>query len=458
MSYYKSKQSNMNKPTLLFSALVAIIVLTSGTIDLNSLFNYQAQVKPTYITKDNTAGNAITNEGATLGRVLFYDKKLSVNNTISCASCHKQQFAFGDNQVRSTGVAGLTGRHSMRLVNARFSTEVKFFWDERAATLEAQATQPIKDHTEMGWSGANGDPNIDSLISKLSNIGYYDTLFTLAFGNTNITEAKIQDALAQFVRSIQSFDSKYDTGLAAVNGNINANFPNFTAAENAGKTLFTNPPNAGGAGCQGCHRAPEFDIDPNSLNNNIIGNLSNPGVPDIAVRKSSSLRNLVNPSGTVNGPMMHDGSKASLLDVINHYNLIVFNPATNNQLDNRLKGPPPGNGQNLNLTQTQKDNLVSFLNTLTGVNVYTDARWSNPFDANGNISLIPLNEGPYVRIQGKAKITVMDTVATGDYVVVRKTDGTLSLRKNRMTVSAVGDTLYNGANWIIVPGISNANQ
>lgn len=440
--------------------MVAAILLISATIDLNHLLNYQAQTKPTYITKDNTAGNAITNGGATLGRVLFYDKKLSVNNTIACASCHKQQFAFGDNVLRSTGVAGLTGRHSMRLVNARFSTETKFFWDERAATLEAQTTMPIKDHTEMGWSGANGDPGIDSLIRKLDNVPYYDTLFTLAYGSTTITEAKIQDALAQFVRSIQSFDSKFDAGLAAVNGNLGANFPNFTAAENAGKALFLAPPGPGnnGAGCQGCHRAPEFDIDPASINNNIIGNLANPGTNDITVRRSPTLRDMLNPSGQLNGPLMHDGSKATLLDVINHYNVITFNPATNNQLDNRLKGPPPGTGQNLNLTQTQKDNLVAFLTTLTGSNVYTDERWSDPFNANGSLTIVPLVQQPYVQIDGKFKVMMMDTIASGEYVVVRQVDGTLALRRNKLTVSAIGDTLYNGAGWVIIPGISGANN
>lgn len=448
-----------HKRIYLTFTMVAAILLISATIDLNHLLNYQAQTKPTYITKDNTAGNAITNGGATLGRVLFYDKKLSVNNTIACASCHKQQFAFGDNVLRSTGVAGLTGRHSMRLVNARFSTETKFFWDERAATLEAQTTMPIKDHTEMGWSGANGDPGIDSLIRKLDNIPYYDTLFTLAYGSTTITEAKIQDALAQFVRSIQSFDSKFDAGLAAVNGNLGANFPNFTAAENAGKALFLAPPGPGnnGAGCQGCHRAPEFDIDPASLNNNIIGNLANPGTNDITVRRSPTLRDMVNPSGQLNGPLMHDGSKTTLLDVINHYNVITFNPATNNQLDNRLKGPPPGTGQNLNLTQAQKDNLVAFLTTLTGSNVYTDERWSNPFNANGTLTIVPLVQQPYVQIDGKFKVMMMDTIASGEYVVVRQADGTLALRRNKLTVSATGDTLYNGAGWVIIPGISGAN-
>jgi cytochrome c peroxidase len=77
---------------------------------------------------------------------LFYDKNLSVNNSVSCASCHKQELAFGDNVTACIGVNGVTGRHSMRLVNTRFSNESRFFWDERANTLETQTTMPIQDH------------------------------------------------------------------------------------------------------------------------------------------------------------------------------------------------------------------------------------------------------------------------------------------------------------------------
>src|SRR5690606_28940623 len=182
------------------------------------------------------------NESATLGRVLFYDNNLSVNNTIACASCHQQQFAFSDTARLSVGLdGGLTGRHSMRLVNARFSTEQKFFWNERAMSLEDQTTRPIQDHVEMGFSGQNGKPDLDSLIRKLEGIDYYERLFTLAFGTSEITEEKIQKALAQFIRSIQSFDSKFDAGRAMVNNDV-VDFPNFTMQENMGKRLFLDPP------------------------------------------------------------------------------------------------------------------------------------------------------------------------------------------------------------------------
>jgi cytochrome c peroxidase len=354
----------------------------AGKIDLNNPSNYANQEKPAYITKDNTAGNPITDKGATLGRVLFYDTNLSTNNTISCSSCHIQANAFGDVAIASDGVNGTTTRHSMRLVNSRFSVENKFFWDERAATLEFQTTQPIQNHTEMGFSGTSGDQNISALITKLQNTSYYKELFKYAFGSEEITENKIQLALAQFVRSIQSFDSKYDAGRALV-ANDNQPFTNFTAQENQGKNLFITPPvfnatgsrTSGGVGCAGCHAAPEFDIDPNTKNNGIIGVLNATGI-DITNTRAPSLRNLVKTDGTTNGPMMHTGNLASLQTIIGHYGKINLAPGNTN-LDPRLA--PNGFGQQLNLTAPEVDALVAFLKTLSGTNVYVDAKWSSPF-------------------------------------------------------------------------------
>lgn len=370
----------------LIAVLGIALILISGTIDLDNLFNYAGQTHPNYINKDNTPGtNPIDNKIATLGRVLFYDKNLSNNNTISCASCHQQAFAFGDPDVTSTGLnGGQTGRHSMRLINSRFSNEGQFFWDERAISLEDQTTKPIQDHVEMGFSGTNGDPDFDDLITKLSDIDYYQTLFEFAFGDATINEDRIQRALAQFIRSIQSFDSKFDVGrgMAPNNGQ---DFANFTAQENLGKQLFLDPPNVGGAGCAGCHQPPEFSIDPNSLNNGVITVVGSATDTDLTNTRSPSLRDLVNPDGNLNGPLMHDGSFSTLLEVIDHYNAIPNDPANTN-LDPRLNPPGPGT-QNLNLTADEKDALVAFLGTLTGTDVYTNEIWSDPFDASGNLTL-----------------------------------------------------------------------
>lgn len=366
---------------LLYISAISFFLFFAGTIDLNSLFNYSNQVIPAYINKDNTpSSNPITDEGATLGRVLFYDTKLSLTNSVSCGSCHKQTSAFGDSELQSTGhEGGFTGRHSTRLSSARFGEEEKFFWDERANTLEEQSTMPIQDHVEMGFSGLNGNPDIDSLISKMDEIYYYEELFNLAFGDPTITEERMQDALAQFVRSMQSFDTKYDIGRGLV-GNNNANFPNFTTQENNGKALYMN--NAA-AGCNRCHRAPEFDIDPNSNNNGVIGVVGSPGSIDLTNERSPSLRDIVNSAGVENGPFMHDGSLSTLTDVINHYDDIPNNPSNTN-LDNRLLGP----GGNLNLSNTEKIELLAFLKTLGGSDLYTNEKWSDPFDVNGDLEIL----------------------------------------------------------------------
>ncbi len=378
LTFQACKRGNDTSVTTGYPAVEAAF---GSNINLNSLENYAAQDKPKYITKDNSGSNLITNAGATLGRVLFYDKNLSISNTIACGSCHKQSLAFGDSVIQSIGANGLTGRHSMRLVNARFADEIRFFWDKRAATLEFQTTQPIQNHNEMGYSGANGDPGIAVLLKKLQGIGYYKELFKFVYGDTIVTEARMQTAMAQFVRSIQSFDSKFDAGLVQVQGPAQ-DFPNYTAQENLGKQLFfaaPAPPNApviGGAGCVACHRAPEFDIDPKSGNNGVIGVAGSTTGTDITNTNAPSLRNLLNAAGKSNGPFMHDGSLTTLAAVVNHYNRIVVTSGNTN-LDPRLAAN--GNGQNLNLSQQQKDAIVAFLATLSGNDVYTNKKWSNPF-------------------------------------------------------------------------------
>lgn len=362
--------------------LTAVAATFNGAIDLAHLENYANQNVPTFITKDNTSNNTITDKGATLGRVLFYDKKLSANNTISCASCHRQDFVFSDTAVASSGVNGLTGRHSMRLVNARFGSETKFFWDERANSLEEQTTMPIKDHKEMGYSGQNGDQSITDLITKLSGIAYYKELFQFVYGSEVITELKIQLALAQFIRSIQSFDSKYDQGRSQVSNDLDA-FPNFSAQENLGKNLFlTNPVFdanseriSGGLGCHQCHRAPEFDIDPASKSNGFGGSLA--GTPDITNTRAPSLRNLTKSDGSVVGPMMHTAIIKDLQAAIGHYGNLTTAAQNNSNLDNRLK--PNGIGQQLHLTAPEINAVIAFLKTLSGTSIYSDKKWSNPF-------------------------------------------------------------------------------
>ena len=381
-SVMSCNDNNEDNYTAITETYPAVLAEFGSSVDLNNLANYANQTVPAYITKDNSALNPISNKGATLGRVLFYDKKMSSNNTVSCSSCHKQALAFGDDNIASTGVNGTTGRHSMRLINTRFSVESKFFWDERAASLEVQTTMPIKDHGEMGYSGTNGDANFSALITKLSAINYYKELFKFAYGTEEITETKIQFALAQFIRSIQSFDSKYDVGRAGA-PNDGAPFANFTAQENQGKNLFLTPPTfnasgvrtAGGLGCAGCHAAPEFDIDPNSRNNGFIGVIGSTNT-DLTNTRSPSLRDILNAAGLANTPFMHTAASATIRQVLNHYNTIAANPRNTN-LDARLK--PNNIGQNLQMTPDEINSMVAFLRTLTGKDVYTNKKWGNPF-------------------------------------------------------------------------------
>jgi cytochrome c peroxidase len=340
-------------------------------------FNYANIIQPAYLNAPNIqgqintpAGNPITDNGAMLGRVLFYDKNLSINNTISCASCHKQANGFSDNTVLSKGFnGGNTGRNSMSLIDAKYYPNGRFFWDQRAASLENQVLIPIQDMVEMGMT-------LPQLETKLKGLAYYPVLFNKAFGDNNITSNRIANALSQFVRSIVSFQSKYDAGRAtfpvAPAPPPNAVFPNFTAAENRGKELFLLPQNA----CAACHGSETFTA-PQEKNNGldmatvdrgfgaVTSNMANDGL-----FKVTSLRNV-----ELTAPYMHDGRFATLEQVVEHYNSGVKNhPNLSPQLL-----LPNGQPRLLNLTPQDKAALVAFLKTLTDVSVATDAKYSNPF-------------------------------------------------------------------------------
>ena len=345
--------------------------------------DYQSKA-PSYVQLDNRIGVAIDDKKATLGRVLFYDKNLSFNNSIACASCHQQNAAFGDTSSRSIGLdGGLTGRQSMRLANLRFSSEGKMFWDERAISLNDQVTQPIQDHIEMGFSGLQGQPGMNSLLAKLDSIPYYNELFSWAFGNKSASETFIAEALTDFVSSIESFDSKYDQGVQA-SGTINGPFPNFTTEENHGLELFLTPAQlnssgirtGGGIGCAGCHSPPEFSIGAGIHNNGVDHVAGDPSGFDTTNTKSPSLRDVLNSSGTPNTPMMHTGDFLEFTTIIEHYNEVI--PDVNNTtMDPRLaKGPSV---VKMELTTSEREDLESFVMTLTGSALYSDVRWSSPF-------------------------------------------------------------------------------
>lgn len=329
---------------------------------------------PNVTARDNTPFlNPVTDDGATLGRVLFYERAFSQNKTLSCASCHHQLFGFGDTARLSHGFSGgLTGRNSMGLTNARFYANGAFFWDERAATLEQQVLMPMQDPIEMGMT-------LDSIVARAQKKAYYPPLFEKAFGSTEITSTKISLALAQFIRSMMSYESRYDAGRAQV-ANPGINFPNFTAQENQGKALFFGVNPAGGGpvpgACVGCHGTEAF-TSPGPRNNGLDLTTTDPGVGgangnpgQVGLFKSSSLRNIAQ-----GAPFMHDGRFSTLEQVVNHYSNGVKNHPN---LSPELKGP---NGLPIvpNFTAAQKTALVAFLHTLTDVSFQNNEAFEDPF-------------------------------------------------------------------------------
>jgi len=312
--------------------------------------------------------NPTTDKGAQLGRVLFHDVKLSVNNTISCASCHQQDIGFSDPARFSSGFQGIgTVVHSMRLLNTQFFESGEMFWNKRANTLEEQITGPIKDHIEMGFTEENG--GLDSLIEKLTNTPYYPVLFKEAFGTEEISVERLELSIAQFVRSIVSTNSKFDEGFAQVyepgtpNGGMENPFPNFSAAENRGKLLFLNRPFPNAPFCAGCHRPPTFALSSVATGNGLNDEQT-------VVFKAPSLKSVA-----LENNFMHDGRFTTLEEVIEHYNTgVQIGPATDPFLIN-------SNGQphQLGFSEQDKAELVAFLETLTDQSIADDQRFTDPF-------------------------------------------------------------------------------
>lgn len=312
----------------------------------------------------------ITPWGATLGRVLFYDKKLSLNNTISCASCHHQDKGFADGQQFSTGFEGrITTRNSMAIINPILQNNL--FWDSRSKTIHDLSLQPIQNHIEMGME------NLDRLVTKINETDYYKPLFLKAFGSDKVSPENISKALSQFVASITTSRSKFDVGL-------NNNFSNYSELENMGRQLF----NSDKAKCASCHggnnmSAQDGPNDPYggggsfSLGQDLRG-ATNIGL-DIDYKdnglgngnfKIPGLRNI-----ELTAPYMHDGRFKTLEEVVNHYSEGV-KPHKN--LDVKFTDGK-GNVKPLHLNSIEKKALVAFLKTLTDHEMAKNPKWSNPF-------------------------------------------------------------------------------
>jgi len=337
-------------------------------------FNYAAPALPPIffqapiVNQDNMpTTNPTSDPGATLGRVLFYDKRLSTNQTVSCASCHQARYGYSDPRKFSVGFnGGRTGRNAMGLTQARYYQRGHFFWDERANTLEDQVLQPIQNAVEMGMT-------LPALEARLNAEPFYTNLFNQAFGSPVVTSERISRSLAQFVRSLLSWRSKYDQGRPV-------GFTNLTFQENLGRQIFFGQ--VGTATCAACHGSDNF-VPPNIFNNGLEFPYVDLGVGGITGRtqeqgvfKVPSLRNI-----ELTAPYMHDGRFATLEEVVEFYNSgVVANPNLPPQL--RVPTPPgapPGPPRRLNLTIEQKAALVAFLKTLTDTTVINDPKFSDPF-------------------------------------------------------------------------------
>lgn len=322
---------------------------------------------------------------AQLGRVIFFDKKLSKDGTISCSSCHLPAHGFADPQALSIGVFGRkTKRNSMALGNTMWfggqlgidsagTALLPLFWDVRAHSVSEQSIAAFTNPVEM-------DMTMPEIVEIIRQQPYYDWLFEQAWGDTLVNTCRIFTAITHFMNGISAHQSKLDAGIALLNTggatpDLAVDFSNFTAAENQGKGLYLE-------NCVSCHGSLTGPTEIFEANNG----LENPYIDqgkgaisgkfyEIGVFKIPGLRNI-----ELSGPFMHDGRFATLEAVVEHYNsgvkkgfglhgdLLTFNPANQTYSAKRL-----------NLSSDQKLALVAFLKTLTDPVLATDEKFSDPF-------------------------------------------------------------------------------
>ncbi len=311
-----------------------------------------------------------SNDLPTLGRVLFYDTHISVNNSVSCASCHKQSLAFSDNVAHSKGFENqLTHRNALPIQNLQFGTSgpPALFWDGREKFLQTMVLKPIVNHVEMGM----GDLNM--VVKKVKAMPYYAELFQKAYGTTDIDINRIATALSSFTGAIVSFNTRFD--------NFNQNQTRLSGIEEQGRNLFFNTYN-----CNSCHQTQQLNgyqsgggnpdaigfinigLDQNYADNG-LGDLTH-NAADNGKFKIPNLRNIA-----FTAPYMHDGRFATLDAVLEHYSHGIVNHPN---LDSRLK-TSANQAKEMNISSNDKVALIAFLNTLNDYSVMTDPKFSNPF-------------------------------------------------------------------------------
>ncbi|MBC7923207.1 MAG: cytochrome-c peroxidase [Ferruginibacter sp.] len=311
------------------------------------------------------ADNPTTKEGVHLGRLLFYEKKLSANNTMSCGSCHQQDRAFTDGLAFSPGVNGIpTTRSSMSLANLLWVRQ--FFWDGRAKSLEEQAVFPLTAPHEMGQS-------LEISAEKLRKTPSYPPLFKFVYGDEQITGDRIIKAISQFERTLISANSRYDQYLA---GQYQP-----TESEKRGHDLFMTHPvpeqNLRGANCGDCHGGyktfMEFyhnnglETEPKDLGRETITQRQN----DRGRFRVPTLRNVA-----LTAPYMHDGRFKTLAEVLDHYNEHIQPHATLSPLI--IEATNEVGGKTLLLTPQDKQDVIAFMHLLTDSTFVTDPRFSDP--------------------------------------------------------------------------------
>ena len=310
---------------------------------------YQFQLSATFPIPDLPRDNPLLAERVELGKKLFFDPRLSINDQQSCADCHAPEKAFTDGRKTARGAEGAYGeRNSMPLFNLAWKKE--FFWDGREKSLREQVLQPIQNPIEMHQSLTN-------LVVKLAHgTNNYPALFTAAFGSADITAEKVSLALENYLLTLTLFDSKFDRVLRGEES--------FTSEEQRGFELFSTEydPRRGqfGADCFHCHGGPLFQSQ-TFANNGLEENFTDPGRGKITGRRSDdgkfstpSLRNVA-----LTAPYMHDGRFKTLEEAVEHYSTGVKRSAT---LDPNLAKHPDGG---VPLSAADKMALVAFLKTLT---------------------------------------------------------------------------------------------
>lgn len=354
------------EPMLKTLACVALVsaLISAGISDQPTpyLLKYPANFGSRFtIPVDNPS----TIEGVYLGRMLFYETRLSANNQLSCASCHQQEKAFTDGKKLSVGVDGnFTKRNAMSLANLLWVR--RLFWDGRSTSLEEQAEFPLTDPHEMAQS-------LDASVQKLSSTPLYAPLFKSAFGDTLITKERILKALAQFERTLISANSPYDKYL---DGELNP-----TLSEQRGMELFMEAPNPEtgkrGANCGHCHGGPKTYKE--LFHNNGLDMISKDGgrqsitgdTLDHGRFRVPTLRNIA-----LTAPYMHDGRFRTLEEVLDHYNEHIQESV---HLSDFLRNNSnQKNGTKLALTATEKKDIVAFLHMLTDSSFIKNPLFSNP--------------------------------------------------------------------------------